>query len=190
MPELIRHPEKTESTGFRVKPGMTLCKLRIYVKSSSFIRVTDEFRVLGSLGIFSGVGLDTAELVAGCADQTQREATNRIRRAQRPALLWTYRTTLTPETWHLKPVWLKEKIDMLNPNYINYLSETTLDKNTACDVLSDYVQVGELKPLNSTIKKGGNNEKIINIGNDHYFYSSVIVCQNYFASLTFACIAS
>ncbi len=89
MPDLIRHPEKTESTGFRVKPGMTLCKLRIYVKSSSFIRVTDEFRVLGSLGIFSGVGLDTAELVAGCADQTQREATNRIRRAQRLALLVT-----------------------------------------------------------------------------------------------------
>ena len=29
--------------------------------------------------------------------------------------------TLTPGTRHLKPVWLKEKIDMLNPYYINYL---------------------------------------------------------------------
>ena len=28
--------------------------------------------------------------------------------------------TLTPDTRHLKPVWLKEKIDMLNPYYINY----------------------------------------------------------------------
>ena len=29
--------------------------------------------------------------------------------------------SLTPETRHLKPVWWKEKIDMLNPYYINYL---------------------------------------------------------------------
>jgi hypothetical protein len=29
--------------------------------------------------------------------------------------------TLTPDTRHLKPAWLKEKIDRLNPNYINYL---------------------------------------------------------------------
>ncbi len=32
--------------------------------------------------------------------------------------------TLTPDpppAEHLKPVWLKEKSDMLNPNYINYL---------------------------------------------------------------------
>ena len=28
---------------------------------------------------------------------------------------------LTPDTRHLKPVWLEEKIDRLNPNYINYL---------------------------------------------------------------------
>jgi hypothetical protein len=32
--------------------------------------------------------------------------------------------TLTPDpppAEHLKPVWLEEKIDRLNPNYINYL---------------------------------------------------------------------
>ena len=52
---------------------------------------------------------------------------------------------------------------------VKYFWETTLDKNTACNVLPDYVHVGELKPLNSTIKKGDNNEKIINIGNDNYF---------------------
>jgi hypothetical protein len=38
--------------------------------------------------------------------------------------------TLTPDTRHLKPVWLKEKIDMLNPYYINYFYDTTLDGKT------------------------------------------------------------
>ncbi len=28
---------------------------------------------------------------------------------------------LTPDTRHLKPVWLKEKIDILNPYFIKYL---------------------------------------------------------------------
>ena len=31
------HSEYTESTGFRVKPGMTLCKIRISTKTYSFI---------------------------------------------------------------------------------------------------------------------------------------------------------
>ena len=30
-------------------------------------------------------------------------------------------TPAPPPAEHLKPVWLKEKIDILNPNYINYL---------------------------------------------------------------------
>ncbi len=29
--------------------------------------------------------------------------------------------TLTPDTRHLTPVWLEEKIDRLNHNYISYL---------------------------------------------------------------------
>jgi hypothetical protein len=34
---------------------------------------------------------------------------------------------LTPDTRHLKPVWLKEKIDKLNPYFTNYLCDTTLE---------------------------------------------------------------
>ncbi|MDH4011691.1 MAG: hypothetical protein OEU55_13295, partial [Desulfobacterales bacterium] len=34
--------------------------------------------------------------------------------------------TLTPDTRHLKPVWLKEKIDIINPYFTNYLEDITL----------------------------------------------------------------
>jgi hypothetical protein len=34
---------------------------------------------------------------------------------------------LTPDTRHLKPVLLKEKIDKLNPSFINYLQDMTLE---------------------------------------------------------------
>jgi hypothetical protein len=39
MPDLIRHPEPIESTGFRVKPGMTRKAFSIFYESIFFDKI-------------------------------------------------------------------------------------------------------------------------------------------------------